>query len=125
MEQQAQQQGDAMGVTVKFPRIPLDKIPSFDDIQNFQTILHQPAVFCSPVFQQAIQPALGIPTLRIALELMDLPTNPAALQEACAGQPATIQEAITEQLKPTITPKVGGVRRRAKLTRRKSKQIAH
>lgn len=124
MEQQAQQQGDVMGVTVKFPRIPLDKIPSFEDIQNFQTILHQPAVFCSPVFQQAIQPALGIPTLRIALELMDLPTNPAALQEACAGQPSTIQEAITEQLKPTITPKVGGVRRRAKLTRRKSKRIS-
>jgi hypothetical protein len=125
MEQQAQQQGDAMGVTVKFPRIPLDKIPSFDDIQNFQTILHQPAVFCSPVFQQAIQPALGIPVLRIALELMDLPTQPDALQEACAGQPATIQEAITEQLKPTITPKVGGLRRRAKLTRRKSKRIIH
>ena len=120
MEQQAQQQGDAMGVTVTFPRIPLDKIPSFDDIQNFQTILHEPAVFCSPVFQQAIQPAMGIPVLRIALELMNLPTQPAALQEACAGQPASITEAITEQLKPTITPKVGGTRRRARLSRRRS-----
>ena len=68
---------------------------------------------------QVIQPALGIPVLRIALELMNLPIQPAALQEACAGQPATITEAITEQLKPTITPKVGGVRRRAKLTRRR------
>ncbi len=121
IEQQAQQQGDAMGVTVTFPRIPLDKIPSFDDIQNFQTILHQPAVFCSPVFQQAIKPALEIPVLRIALELMNLPIEPAKLAEKCAGQPASIEEAVTQQLKPTIVPKVGGGRIRPRKTRRRYK----
>jgi hypothetical protein len=119
MEQQAQQQGDAMGVTVTFPRLPLDKIPSFDDIQNFQTLLHQPAVFCSPVFQQAIKPALDIPVLRIALELMDLPIQPAKLAEKCVGQPATLEEAVTQQLKPTIVPKVvgGGKRKTRKRSR--------
>jgi hypothetical protein len=49
------------GTRVIFPRIPLDKIPNFDDIQSFQAIVHRPEIFCSPMFQQVLAPALTIP----------------------------------------------------------------
>ncbi len=104
LEMQMQPTAAAMGAKVTFPRIPLDAIPSFSDIQNFQTLLHQPAIVCSPAFQQVIQPALQIPPLRLVLELLNVPTTPNALAEMCTNQPANITEAITKQLQPTITP---------------------
>lgn len=104
LEAQVQPTAAAMGAKVTFPTIPLDSIPSFSDIQNFQTLLHQPAVVCSPVFQQVIQPALSIPPLRLVLELLNVPTTPDTLAEMCKDQPASLEEAISKQLQPTITP---------------------
>jgi hypothetical protein len=103
MESQAQASASAIGATVTFPRLPLEKLPSFDDIQNFQTLLHQPELYCSPAFQSALAPAMTIPVLRFVFELMNIPTTPDALTKACEGQPATIAEAITEKLAPTVT----------------------
>jgi hypothetical protein len=96
LEAQAQKSAAAIGAQVTFPRLPLDKLPSFDDIQNFQTILHQPELYCSPAFQTALAPAMAIPVLRLVFELMDIPTNPENLAKACEGQPKTVAEAITE-----------------------------
>lgn len=103
LEAQAQKSAAAIGAQVTFPRLPLDKLPSFDDIQNFQTLLHQPELYCSPAFQSALAPAMAIPVLRLVFELMNIPTNPDDLGKACEGQPATVAEAITEKLAPTVT----------------------
>jgi hypothetical protein len=103
LEKQAQKSAAAIGAQVTFPRLPLEKLPSFEDIQNFQTLLHQPELYCSPAFQSALAPAMAIPVLRLVFELLDIPTTPDTLAKACEGQPATVAEAITEKLAPTVT----------------------
>jgi hypothetical protein len=103
LEAQAQKSAAAIGATVTFPRLPLEKLPSFEDIQNFQTLIHQPELYCSPAFRSALQPALAIPVLRRVFELLDIPTTNEAFAEACKGQPVSIAEAITEKLAPTVT----------------------
>jgi hypothetical protein len=115
---------------VEFPKIPLDKIPSFDDIQNFQAILHQPEIVCSPVFQQALTPAMTIPVLRVFLELLDIPTRPEKMAEMCKDQPASVADAVTKALTPTIVPAVptpqqkgGFLVRRLSMKRRKRVEV--
>ena len=74
IEQQAQASVASIGAKVEFPRIPLDKLPSFDDIQNFQTILHQPEVYCSPAFKEAMMVDKLKPT--VTLPQVELPQVP-------------------------------------------------
>jgi hypothetical protein len=105
LEEKAQQMGDEAGVKIEFPRVPLDRIPSFADIQNFQSILHQPEIFCSPVFQMALKPAMTISPFRIMLELLNIPTTDEGIAKACKNISSGIVESITDALAPTITPK--------------------
>jgi hypothetical protein len=129
VEQQAQASVAAIGAKVEFPRIPLDKLPSFDDIQNFQTILHQPEVYCSPAFKEAMKPALEIPVIRVVFELLNIPTMEEGFAKACANQPASLADAMVDKLKPTVTlpqvslpPQAGGKLRRKTLKRSNSKK---
>jgi hypothetical protein len=136
LEAEAQKSAAAIGAQVKFPRLPLENLPSFDDIQNFQTLLHQPELYCSPAFRAALEPALAIPVLRLVFELLNIPTTPEAFADACKGQPASVAEAITEQLAPTVTipglqEQIGGRkalsrrnRKKARRTRKKSRRPA-
>jgi len=101
IEAQAQKEVATVGAKVKFPRVPMDRFPSFDDIQNLQSILHQPAVFCNPIFQQILKPALKIPPLRIALELMNIPTLDEKIAEYCKNVPTDIVEAGKQAFAPT------------------------
>jgi hypothetical protein len=120
LEKIAQTSAEPLGLQVSFPRVPIDKIPSFDDIQNFQTFLHQPAIYCSPAFKEAVGPAMAIPSLRIVFELLNIPVTEEATAKACAGQPASIVEAATEALKPSVSLKEqkGGKRKTKKLNRK-------
>jgi hypothetical protein len=102
IEVSAQKAAAPIGARVTFPRVPLNQIPSFDDIQNFQSIVHRPEVVCNPAFQQAIAPALGVPILRLVLELLNVPITPEKIAEKCSGQPASLSEAITKTLTPTV-----------------------
>ncbi len=124
---QATESAKQLGVRVEFPHIPIDKIPSFNDIQNFQALLHQPEIVCSPVFQRALAPAMNISVLRVFLELLNIPTSPDRMAEFCKGQPATLEEAITEKLTPTIIPiqTAGGPKRRLSLKRRSKLVTLH
>lgn len=126
LSEQATQSASQLGVKIEFPQIPLDKIPSFDDIQNFQAILHQPEIVCSPVFQQALQPAMTVPVLRVFLELLDIPTHPEKFAEMCKGQPASVADAITKTLTPVIVPaeqKGGAVIPRRRLSMKKRQKL--
>ncbi len=105
IQQKAIASGEAQGLQVTFPEFPLKRLPSFDDIQNFQSILHRPEVQCSAEFQAVLQPALAIPPIRILLELLNFPTLPEDLQKVCAGRPSTVSESLAESMTPMIMPK--------------------
>lgn len=117
LEEQAQKTAGATGMIVKFPRIPLDAIPTLDDIQNFQSLLHRPEIVCNPLFQTAIQPAIMIAPLRLVLEMLSIPVTPEDKVEKCKDMPASLGEAVTEALKPTvILPGASGAPEIAKVT---------
>lgn len=105
IQQKAIASGEAQGLQVTFPEFPLKRLPSFDDIQNFQSILHRPEVQCSAEFQAVLQPALAIPPIRILLELLNFPTLPEDLQKVCAGRPPTVAESLAESMTPMVMPK--------------------
>jgi hypothetical protein len=120
VEKQAQAAAAPIGARVSFPRVPLNQMPSFDDIQNFQSILHQPEVFCSDGFQAAIQPGLAVPAIRIVLDLANIPTTPEGLAKACAGVPKSVKEAVVQKLQPTVVLQKGGKKTRKNKLKKKS-----
>jgi hypothetical protein len=85
LEQKAQESAKSIGYSVQFPRVPLEKIPSFDDIQNLQTLLHQPELYCSAQFKPNLEMAQKIPVLQIVFELLNIPMTPDAIAKACQG----------------------------------------
>jgi len=103
IEARAQESAAKVGASVTFPAFPLKQFPSFDDIQNFQSIVHQPEVLCSKDFQESLTLAIQIPALRFVLELMNVPTVPEAVQEICKDQPSTVTEALVESMTPIVT----------------------
>lgn len=92
-----------MRVIINFPRVPLDRLPSLDDIQNIQALLHHPAVLCSPATKTLLAPAMDIPVLRVLLELLNIPTLPEDIQEACKDVGNPIDEGV-KALAPTVVP---------------------
>jgi len=102
IEKEAQTVAKKLDVSVRFPRIPFDKVPSFDDIQNFQSLLGNPQVYCSQAFQQSLVDALKIPAFRIVIELMNIPTTPTMIEEKCKDIPANIGEAVAQSMKPIV-----------------------
>jgi hypothetical protein len=102
VEEKAQSVAKDLNVSVRFPRIPLDKIPSFDDIQNFQSLLGTPEVYCSEAFQKELVEVLKIPAFRIVIELMNIPTTPTMIEEKCKDIPANIGEAVAQSMKPIV-----------------------
>ena len=104
VEEVSQKEAAKAGMKVTFPRVPLDKMPSFDDIQNFQIIIQQPAVFCNPSFQTILKPALAIPPLRVFLEMLNVPTIDEKIAEYCKNVPQNLEGAVAKELKPTIQP---------------------
>jgi hypothetical protein len=113
IQQKAIASGQQMGLKVSFPKFPLEKLPSLDDIQNFQSLLHRPEILCSAEFQAVLQPALAIPPVRLFLELLNFPTQEQDKAKLCAGRPASVGEALVQSLTPVVTQeKVGGTRRK-------------
>lgn len=109
-EAQAQTAADSMGLKVTFPKIPLGSIPSFDDIQNLQTLAKQPEIFCSPEFQDILAPILLIPPLRLILELSNIPTMDEDRKKICVGvDTSALSNAIVNKVTPTIDIIPGGI----------------
>ena len=116
IQEQAIARRKALNISIKFPEIPLTALPSFADIQNLQSILHQPEIVCNPGFQVALAGPSHIPAMRVLLELLNIPISPEAKAVKCQGQPASMTIAVTEDMKSTVTsadalPKKGGIRR--------------
>jgi len=103
IEARVQESAAKVGATVVFPELPIKQFPSFDDIQNFQSLVHQPEVLCSKEFQESLALALQVPVLRFVLELMNIPTVPEKLQEICRDQPSSVTEAFLKAYTPIVT----------------------
>ena len=91
-----------LGLKINFNKIPDNFIPTFDDIQNLQSIARQPAVYCSKDFQEAIEPLKIIPPARLILELFNIPTDPITLKDECQAD-SSIEQTMEKSLMPEIT----------------------
>lgn len=104
LEESIQKSVESSGLKVKFKDIPEDFVPSFDDIQNIQSIIRQPSIYCSKEFQDAIEPLRKLPPIRLILELMNLPTDPQSLEFECkelAGQ--SLEKTVGSFVQPEVT----------------------
>lgn len=108
VEESIQKSVEPIGLHVKFKEIPEDFIPTFDDIQNLQSIARQPAIFCSKEFQEAIGPLRLIPPARLLLELLSIPTEADSMAIECKGmEGVSIDKTIENLISPQITPMPG------------------
>ena len=109
VEAKAQEVGSAAGLQVTFPKIPLQIVPSFDDIQNLQSIARVPEIYCSAEVQQIIEPLLLVPPLRLILELMNIPTVASDVDATCGGLKGTsLVDSLVEKATPKVTVLPGG-----------------
>ncbi len=104
VESKAKEVANPVGIDVSFQRIPDSMVPSFDDIQNLQTLVKVPEVYCSTEFQQILKPLLLVPPLRLALELFNIPTVQEDIDEQCKGKESSLSDTLAEKATPTITP---------------------
>ena len=97
LEEKLQKKAGPMGLKVHFQRLPLEMLPSMDDIQNIQILASRPEIYCSPEFQGVIDPLMKLVPIRLVLELLGIPSA-ATRDEACVGYNGqSISEAITEK----------------------------
>lgn len=105
VEAQLQPAAAAARVKVSLPRAPLEMVPSLEDIENLQTIVRQPAIFCSPDVQPIFQKLILMPPLRLVLELMNIPTLEEDRAELCRGvAPKSLAESIASLVDVKIEP---------------------
>ena len=124
-EDQAQGVAEAAGVKVTFPKIPLTMVPSMDDIQNLQTIARVPEVYCSPEVQDILQPLLLIPPLRLAIELLNIPTVEEDVTSMCKGvDTSSIEKSVVAMATPDISVIPGGILNQAAQASAKAQEIA-
>jgi hypothetical protein len=96
------------GLHVSLPKIPMELLPSLDDIQNIQILAARPEIYCSPEFQQVIDPLMKIVPLRLVLELLGVPTQADDIATKCKGVPTEIVDAVVEKLEPKVEIIPGG-----------------
>jgi hypothetical protein len=93
---------------LELPDIPLTLVPSYEDLQTFGTLLKQPEIACLPIFQKLLVPLRSVFTLRLTLDLFDIPTGQIELEDLCLRQKSQTRKA---------TPQKGG-KKRGKKTRK-------
>ena len=104
MEAKVQGQLTPMGLHAEFQRLPLDMLPSLEDIQNIQTLAARPEIYCSPEFQAVLDPLMNLVPIRLALELMGVPSQEDDKAAACKGFAGEgLADSITQTLTPTVT----------------------
>lgn len=132
VEAKAKEVAKPVGIDVNFQRIPDSMVPSFDDIQNLQTLVKVPEVYCSAEFQGILKPLLLVPPLRLALELFNIPTVQEDIDAECKGKQGSLSDTLAEKATPTIAPlspdtalKGGAVQKQKRIrTTRKAKRFS-
>lgn len=92
------------GITIDLKDIPEGMVPSFDDIQNLQSIVRQPGIYCSKEFNEIIEPLRYIPPIRLVLELMSIPTDAKSMEMECRGIAGkSISDTVADMVTPDIS----------------------
>lgn len=106
VEQKAKETAKPMGLDVIFARIPIDAVPSFNNIQQIQRIIQQPEIFCNSSVKTVLEPFKKIPPIRLALELMNIPMDDEERIRRCMGfnEDASITDSILQRMKPVVKP---------------------
>lgn len=109
LEERTQAQLGRQGLQIRFQRLPLEMLPSLEDIQNIQVLAARPEIYCSQEFQGVIEPLMKLVPIRLALEMLNVPTQADDIAAACKGmEKGGISNTITKTLEPEITPIPGG-----------------
>lgn len=107
----AQQQLDTMGLPLKvsFFKIEKDNLPTFDQIQNIQELLGNENIVCLQEFQDNVIKSVGNASLALLLvfQLLNIPTDPQALERVCRQKPRTLDALIGKVAQPKIEAKGG------------------
>jgi len=104
IEQISKQAAAKMGLDINFPRIPLEEVPSVDDLVNLLTVMRNKQVICNPDIWAVIQPITKEVTLRLLLELFLIPTSEEKRAETCQGVDTDFQKAVQDVSRPVISP---------------------
>lgn len=113
-QEQANVAAEPLGIKVTFPTVPTDIVPSFADIQNLQTIVQQPEVYCSAPVRALLEPVKALPPLRFVLEMLNIPMVPELQAEACRGiDPNNLSGELAARLRPQIDILPGGAAEKA------------
>ena len=108
-QEQANAASAPLGIKVTFPTVPTDIVPSFADIQNLQTIVQQPEVYCSAPVRALLEPVKALPPLRFVLEMLNIPMVPELQDAACKDiDPNNLSGELAKRLRPQIDILPGG-----------------
>jgi hypothetical protein len=77
---------------IEVPNLPLDTVPSYEDIQILGSLLNQPDIACLPSFKKLMYPLRSIFMLRLTLDLLNVPTGKAEIDDLCARQKNTTRK---------------------------------
>jgi len=103
VEDSMQKSVQSAGLKIDFKHVPEDMVPTFDDIQNLQSIARQPAIYCSKEFQEAIKPLQMAPPARFILEMLNIPTDPDSIEMECKTM---IGRSLDDTMEQFLTPEV-------------------
>lgn len=74
----------ASSESIQIPEVPLEHIPSYDDLMKLGELLADPEIACLPAFQKLIAPLRSIFSLRLVLDLFNIPTGQIEFQDLCS-----------------------------------------
>ncbi len=77
---------------IKVPDLPLETVPSYEDIQMLGSLLNQPEIACLPSFKKLMYPLRSVFMLRLTLDLLNVPTGKAEIDDLCARQKNTTRK---------------------------------
>jgi hypothetical protein len=68
------------------PDMPIETMPTYDDLQTLGTLLREQDIACQPTFKKLIKPLRSVFTLRLILDLFDIPTGDVEIDDLCARE---------------------------------------
>ncbi len=100
---QANAAAGPLGIEVIFPTIPTELVPTFADIQNLQTVVQQPEIYCNADIRAILEPMRYVPPLRFILEMLNIPMVPELVAASCKGvDTSNLSHELAQKLQPQI-----------------------
>lgn len=76
----------AAAENLELPDLPLKALPTYSDLQALGELLKMPEVVCTPSFQKLMEPIRKVFTLRVVLDLFNIPTGQIEMEDLCSRE---------------------------------------